>query len=306
MVALSIIIVTYNPGERISEDLRPLMDAAGAPETEVIVVDNASTDGTPARIRRDCPAVQLIANTENKGFSAANNDGFRLSSGQYLVFVNPDLLLKSDTLNGMKVYLDQHPDVGIVGPKTVDEQGHVSPTARPPYTLGRVIVKYLGLDRLLPGLVYGAYLQAAREQTEPFDVGWLQGSCLMVRREVYQQVGGFDDGFFLYVEDADLCQRIIQAGWRAVFLPDAVATHYGGTTTGRYPLIRVRHYHLSPLHYFRKQQRPAAVGMLKIVFTIELLSKILLRRGANLLRPDEQRRTKAAVEWMVLGEVWRY
>jgi N-acetylglucosaminyl-diphospho-decaprenol L-rhamnosyltransferase len=203
-------------------------------------------------------------------------------------------------------YLAAHPEVGIVGPRTLEADGDIAPTARARYSLLRLIAKYWGLDRLSPQLVYGKYLHLVQTAKSPFQADWLQGSCLVMQRAFYAELNGFDEDFFLFMEDADLCERAKAAGKVNVYLPDAQVMHHGSTTVSRFPLIRVRSYHQSPIHYFRKRGQTGAVWVLKWAFTLELLTKIIFRSLRNLIQQDSIVHAKQQAEWTVLRELWGY
>jgi GT2 family glycosyltransferase len=304
--SLSIIIVTYNPGGIIADCLRSLQEGARGLSYEVIVVDNASQDGTPERIAQEYPQAQMIANKDNRGFAAANNQGLALAVGHYVLLLNPDVMVHPGALSAMVAFLEENSAAGIVGPRTFDGEGNVALTARPPYSVVTVLWQYLGLSRLLPNHVYGQYRKACRDADSPFEPAWLQGSCLMLRREVYEQVGGLDEQFFLFAEETDFCDRAAGLGWRVAFIPHAHVTHYESSSVSRYIPIKVRSHHISPLHYFRKRGREGAVWLLKFGYTIELLGKVIIRLAQLVWRRNEELALRVRVYWAVLGESWRY
>lgn len=305
MTDLSIIIVTYNPGGLVLDTLHSLPAGVGALSYEIIVVDNASTDGTPERIARERLPVRMIINPDNRGFAAANNQGLGQAVGRYLLLLNPDVIVQAGALARMAAFLEANPIAGVVGPRTLDGQGRVALTARTPLSVATVLWQYLGLDRLFPYWVYGHYRRACEQAGYPFEVGWVQGSCLMARREVYDQVGGLDEAFFLFAEEADWCDRARSAGWQVWYLPDACIVHHESTSVARYVPIKVRAHHLSPLYYFGKRGCRRSVLALKIGFTVELLVKTVVRLIQRLIgRADVS--LHLHTYWAVLGEVWRY
>lgn len=306
LTCVSVLIVTYNPGDTILACLRAVLDSNLPYDVETIVIDNASRDGTVNRVRDAFPDVMVIANSDNLGYGRGNNRGFAQSSGDVIVILNPDAVVTGNALDVMVDYVSTHPDVGIVGPRTYDSDGKVTITARLSYTVPRLLVKHLGLDRLLPSLVYGRLGRISVSTDHPTDADWLSGSALALRREVYEKLGGFDNDLFLFMEDVDLCARVKELGLRVVYLPSAKVVHIGSESVNRFPVARIRSYHLSPLHYFRKRGKPWAVRVLKVGFTVELVSKSILRRVQNVIRFDERRREKAQIEWQVIGEMWKY
>ena len=306
MIDVSIIVVTYNPGSTIVACISQLPQQINDAPVEVIVVDNASQDGTPRQIADQFPRVRLLVNSDNPGYGVGNNRGFALSNGQYIVIINPDVVVGRYALEKLVSHLRQHPDIGIIGPKIFDANKDVTITARHEYTVGRLLAKYLGLNRLWPYLVYGELGDKSLSTDQPLDVDWLHGSALVIPRAVYEQLNGFDPAFFLFMEDVDICMRAKEIGYRVVYLPSANVSHIGSESVSRFPVTRIRSYHISPLYYFRKRGKHNAVRMLKIAFICELTAKSLIRRAQNLLQADPGRLEKARIEWKTIHDVWRY
>jgi hypothetical protein len=202
------------------------------------------------------------------------------------------------------MYLDANPKVGIAGARIINDDGKIAPSAHAPFNALTILWNYLGFDRLFPYHIYGRYRHACETASEPFSTFWLQGAFLMMRHAVYQQIGGLDERFFLFAEEPDLCDRTLKAGWQIHYVPQASITHYESSTVARYHLRRVRWYHLSALHYFRKRNQEITVFILKLGFTLELAVKVLIRLLQALRGKREQERLNAY--WKVLGEVWRY
>jgi GT2 family glycosyltransferase len=303
---VSVIIVTYNTGKTILETLESLSTQSDDISTQIIVVDNQSTDETTQLIQGHYPAVNLVVSETNRGFGGGNNYGFQSSSGDFIALVNPDLRVHPSMLTMLVQYLKANPHVGVVGPQTIDADGEISVTAHADYSLTAIALSYFGLAQRFPGLFNQHDLKINHGTTQPQIVDWLQGSCLMMPREVYNTVGGFDEAFFLYVEDVDLCHRIRATGKQVVYYPQATATHLQGTSARNFPYFRVRGYHLSPLYFFRKRGQHMHVRLLKLIFTAELLFKISARRLYNLFKYDSLRASQAAAELKVLAESWRY
>ena len=307
MTDLSIIVVTYNAGDFIIDCLRSLIPALPVPEhAKILVIDNASHDGTPEHVAETFPHIRLIRNPENRGFAAANNQGLALTTGRYIVLLNPDVVVQPDALSLMADFLDQHPNAGIAGPRMLTGDGMVALTAYPPYSVGVILWQYLGLARVFPYAVFGRYRRQCEQAVQPFPVGWVQGSCFMLRREVYEQIGGLDEELFLFAEEPDYCDRAQQAGWETYYVPAAVVTHYESSSVSRFHDVRVRHYHLSPLHYFRKRGKGSAVLALKVGFSLELLAKIGVRLVQGLWDRSKDTASRIRAYRLALGEMWRY
>ena len=300
---LSIVIVTYNSGEIVIDCLNSVFRACAGLAAEIIVVDNHSQDGTPGRIQGRFPQAHFIANAENRGFAAANNVGLSIAVGRFLLLLNPDVIVEPDALRIMVGYLQENGSVGVVGPRTATGEGKIAHSANGSYTAAAILRQFWGLDAFLPP---GELQRQAESASAPFAVTWLQASCLMFRREVYAAIGGLDEGFFMFCEEPDFCDRAARAGWPTMYLPQAKVMHFESTTISRYPLLKMRHYHLSPLHYFRKRRRPAAVWLLKLGFVAELVVKYGLRRLQQALQPAAPLQGKIDAYPIVIREISRY
>lgn len=305
MTTLSIVIVTYNPGELVLKCLDRLIASAES-DWEIITVDNNSQDGMVEIIKDKFPQVNVISNIDNRGFAAANNIGLGQATGRYLALMNPDVLVEPNTFYEMLKYLDKHPAVGIVGPRTFTSTGKVDLSVHAPLTVASILFQFWGFDRLFPYSVMGRYLKQAETVVEPFEVAWLQGHCLVFRRAVYDHIGGLDEGLFLYNEEPDFCDRASKRGWKTVYVPTSTVIHLGSTTISRYSYVKMLHTHISMLYYFRKRGQTAAVRALKVGFVIELLVKwgiCMVQRG---IKPQSVSADKVKAYPKVIGEVMGY
>lgn len=306
MTNLSVIIVTYNPGHTILACLDSIPSEFEGGSVEIVVVDNASNDGTVERISETYKHVKLVACADNRGYGVGNNRGFKLSIGEYVLILNPDVILRPTSLDTLGKVMRDNNEVGIAGPRTLDVHGNISLTARQEYTPMRLLAKYFGIDRVIPYLVYGKVGNRALRSNQLLSVDWLHGSALMIRRETYESLGGFDENFFLFMEDVDLCARARELGWRVVYLPSAEVEHIGSESVSRFHEARVRSYQISPLYYYRKRGAHTSVRILKTGFIAALLLKIAFRSLRNIVRRDDIRAEKIRVEWKVLREIVHY
>lgn len=305
MISISVVIVTYNTGAIVLDCIHSLKLSVSI-DLEIIVVDNNSSDDTCEQIERIHPDVKIINNSVNKGFGHANNIGVDYAEHDLIALINPDLTVMPDTLFQIGKYLIDHPDVGLVAPRTLEANGDISFTARPDYTVWYILANYLWLGRLRPEWEFGsAYLVNLLAQM-PTSVSWVQGSCMAIRKDVYIDINGFDENYFLYVEDTDICQTLQEHNYKVIYLPSVTATHIGGTSTASFHEIRVRGYHISPLYYFRKRHKKLAVRVLKLIFTVELGLKISIRYFRNIIQFSTKRAEQAKAESKILWEVWRY
>ncbi|MBN2470254.1 MAG: glycosyltransferase family 2 protein [Anaerolineae bacterium] len=278
MVDLSIIIVNWNVADLLDACLRSitaspvrLMAAADeAPDApgsllrvEVIVVDSASTDHSLAVLAR-YPAVQVLALEENVGFTRGNNLALRQARGRYILLLNPDTEVLGGALAQMVAYLEAHPDVGIVGPHTLNTDGTHQSTRRQFPTLVTALFESTWLERFAPPGVLRRYTLADAPDDGVVDAGWMQGSALMARREVFDEIGGLDEGFVMYSEEMDWCKRAADAGWRRVYLGTARIVHHGGKSSDQVVAQRHIYFQASKVRYFHKHFGPRTAELLRL------------------------------------------
>jgi N-acetylglucosaminyl-diphospho-decaprenol L-rhamnosyltransferase len=302
MNTLSIIIVTYNPGKILDTCLGSIADTP----YELIVVDNQSTDGTPDRIRDRYPQIKLIISEENGGFSNGNNQGLRVANGNYLLLLNPDVIITPQAIDDLIDIMEKNPNVGIAGCRTFDSFGNIALTAYGDYTPFKILWQYWGLSTLFRNRAFEEYRLRCKKTMTPFYCSWVQGHCMMIRRDVYDQIGGLDNGLFMFAEEPDYCERSRENGWDVMFTPVPDVTHHESSTVSRYPLLKMRHYHLSPLYYFRKRNLTSAVRILKIGFLLELSVKWFIRFVQYSIRHDSSLKSKFEAYPIVIREVWEY
>lgn len=267
---LSIIIVNWNvrsllrrclmsileTGDGTRDVDTPVSSLQGPPrrlQLEVIVVDNASTDGSPEMIRAEFPEVHLIVNGENRGFTAANNQGLALGHGRHLLLLNPDTEIVGDALATMVQYMDAHPEVGALGPQLRFPDGSLQSSRRRFPTFATAVVEstivqeWWTRNRILRRYYM---LDTPDDTVQPVD--WVVGAGLLARRQTYEEVGGLDEGFFMYSEEMDWCWRIKAAGWEVVYLPTATVIHHEGKSSEQVIPARHIHFQSSKVRYFHK------------------------------------------------------
>jgi len=264
---LSIIIVSWNVKEGLVNCLRSIQKNRPCEQFEVIVVDNASTDNATEMVKRDFPETILVSNSKNRGFAAANNQGIKRSQGKYLLFLNPDTIIHADSLDVLVKFMDDNSNVGACGPKLLNADGTTQPSARHFPTFRGALYRHTFLRFLrIFRSEYKKWLMKDFEHDRQMDVDQLMGSALMVRRSAIEQAGDMDESFFMYYEEVDLCYRIKKAGWRIVFVPEAVITHLGGQSTGRIPARKRIMMLTSMLIFFRKHRGRFATGIFSCIF----------------------------------------
>jgi N-acetylglucosaminyl-diphospho-decaprenol L-rhamnosyltransferase len=253
---LAVVILNHNAGAEIFKCLSAL-DGEGQHET--VVIDNASTDGSPERISAERPEVTLVRNDVNVGFAAGANQGVRATSAPCIVLLNPDAVVRPGALKALAAALDAHPKAAAAAALVLNPDGTVQPTKRAFPSLWHAALH--GLVGLVwpgnPGT--RAYTLADADFDTARTVDWVACTAVALRRESFEAVGGFDEGFFFFVEDVDLCRRLWDAGWEVWFEPRAVVEHAWGTSWTQRPLKFMWIHQRSLYRYATKHRRGAWV-----------------------------------------------
>ncbi len=240
MFDLTICVVNYNTRELLSNCLTSIFQKVKGVDFQVVVVDNASSDGSREMLQSKFPQVKVIANTENAGFTRANNQAIAASQSRYVLLLNSDTIVVSDVLSEMKSFLDAHPEAAAVSCRLLRADGSIQPYSYRRPTLSLLLFQILGLKRLLPSSEAGrkrlarlsggnvrSYLGDAGI-TVPIEAEVVSGACLFFRREVLERVGPFDENIFFGPDDQDFCLRLRKAGWKIFVLPTAGGMHLVG------------------------------------------------------------------------------
>lgn len=274
MTDLSIIVVNYNVKEFLHNLLVSIEKASAEIKTEIIVIDNASEDGSAEFIKEKFPSINLIENKSNLGFSKANNLGLKIASGKYLLLLNPDTLVQENTFTEMINFFDSHPEAGLAGCKILNPDGTLQLACRRsfpgPWTS---FCKVTGLSSLFPkSKLFARYNLTYLDENEINEVDAISGSFMMLRREVYEKIGGLDEIFFMYGEDLDWCYRVQKAGYKVYYVPSTQILHYKGESTKRSSLDETKFFYQA-MHLFVRKH-------LATSFLVELIlrSAIFVRR----------------------------
>jgi len=298
---LSIVIVSWNVRDLLTNCLRSIDVNRGGIQLEVVVVDSGSTDGTPQMLLADFPWVHLIDCRENVGFPSGNNLGLQRAQGRYLLLLNPDTVVLDDALTKMVAYLEDNPKVGVVGGKLLNPDGSVQSSRRRFPTLATAIFESTWLQPYAPRALLRRYYMNDIPDDQITDVDWLVGACLMVRREAIAQVGLMDEAYFMYSEELDWCRRIRSSGWRIVYIPDARIIHHVGKSSEQAATRRHVDYQRAKLRYFYKFHGPGAGFSLRVVLLLNYCWQILIESGKYLLgHKRELRRQRVQAYWQVL------
>ncbi|MFC2149958.1 glycosyltransferase [Calditrichota bacterium] len=277
---VSVIIVNYNVKYFLEQCILSIKEASREIETEIIVVDNNSTDNSVEYISEKFPKVKLISNKENLGFSKANNQGFRISTGEYLFVLNPDTLIAADTLIELCRYMKMNPKVGVCGPKILNRDGKFDNVSKRGIPTPWVAFSRLsGLSALFPNTkLFGSYDMLYIGDDQCAVVGSLVGAAMFLRREAYEATNGFDEDYFMYGEDIDLSYRIAKSGWEVHYAPVSSIIHFRGESTKRSKIDRNNTFY-GAMHIFVEKHFKRGVfpmGHLMIDFGI-MLAKLISR-----------------------------
>jgi N-acetylglucosaminyl-diphospho-decaprenol L-rhamnosyltransferase len=276
------VVVNYEAGDLLATCVQSLLADTSAGEPEVVVVDNGSVDGSVDRLRAAIPDVEVIVPDRNRGYASAANAGAAATTAPVVAVCNCDLRVEPGTAAAMLARLEREPDLGAVGPAVHNVDGTRYPSARSiPRLVDAVGHGVLGL--FMPRNRFTRrYRELDADPTRPRDVGFVSGAAIWLRRTALDAIGGWDAGYFMYVEDVDLCWRLRGAGWRVAYEPGGTVVHVQGASTARHPYRMLFEHHRSLLRFAAKRWRgwrrvllvPAA-GYLALRFVLAALAHAL-------------------------------
>lgn len=269
-VELSVIVVSHNSRDCLSDCLSSLERERAGREWDILVVDNASDDGSADMVAGSFPNVRLVRNTRNTGFAAANNLGIQKSRGRHVLFLNPDTRVLPGALDVLVRAMEARPDIGAAGPALL-----AGPRSFQVSFGGRVHFFKELVQKTVLNAVWKVRLKSTRR---PRSVAWASGACLIVRREALEKSGGFDEGFFLYFEDIDLCYRIRQANYKVLFFPPARVFHSGGASASAVPLRSRLEYRRSQLRFYGRHASRLSQRLLRAYLGFEARAAAIFRR----------------------------
>lgn len=287
---LSVIIVNWNTSELLSRCLRSVYDTIDDWCVEIVVVDNASTDGSAEMVHREFSRVRLIQNAENVGFARANNQALRTIQGRYALLLNSDAAVRPGALQAMCRLMDRHPEAGIVGGKLLNPDGSFQSSYMDFPTILSETLLVTKLYRIIHPSCFPSH--SAAQSRKLCEADWVSGASLMIRRETLEQVGGLDEDYYMYSEEVDWCWRVKQAGWKIFYLPEAEVAHWGGQSIGRIPLHKRAQVYRGKVLFFRKCRGNGSASLFRLI----LLLTTALKTGAwcpALLVPSRRIRSRA-------------
>jgi len=301
---LSVVILCWNDLKVIGGCLQSIYAGTHSTEFEVIVSDNGSTDGTIERVRKAFPQVRLLENGGNLRFAKGNNVAIRVSCGEYVLILNPDTIVHDGSLDKLVAYADKHPEAGAFGCRILAVDGSYQESGRPfPSLHGDLIAAlYLrALARLSDWFIADSYTGWKGDTERKVD--WQSGCCVLFRGELLKRLGGFDEQFFYYYEDIDLCHRVWDAGYPILYTPEPTVTHFGGQSTKqRLPLGFELDKHVTRYRYYYKHYGRQAARRCRHVSLLWLFSRLVGLGVVQLIKPTDARRHrlelyKVAAKW---------
>lgn len=310
MIDISVIIVSWNAKTYLLDCLQSIFSETISHQIEIIVVDNLSTDGSSKEVKINFPNVKLIQNNSNMGFAAANNIGIKCSTGRYLCLVNSDIKILDRCLDRMCDYMDKNPSAGMLGPKILNRDMSQQKSCRQFPTLWNNFSPAIGLDKIFPNLniFSGEQILIAGDDVHNVDV--LSGCLMMVRRNALDEVGLFDEIFFIYSEDVDWCKRFWDMNWKVIFYPHAKAIHYGGGSSTNEPVRFSVEQLKAKLQYWRKHYNLLVVTNLILIVFFHQSIRIAIRAFLFFFMPRQRkeiysqiRQGISCIRLLILGKV---
>ncbi len=300
---LSIIIVNWNTRDLLAQCLESVFTNLPLREFEVRVVDNASSDGSAEQVRLRFPHVHLMENRENVGFTCANNEAIRQSTGQYLLLLNPDTIVLPDSLGAMLRFMDEHKHVGLLGGDVLNPDRTPQICYGNTPTLLSELLTLLGLDRRLPlpDSLRSSLLRSSEPAKSFLEVGWVLGACMMIRQSALEQVGLLDEGYFMFSEETDWSRRAHIHGWKVVYLPGAGIIHYGGKSTEQVSHRMLPFLYASKTRYLRKFEGRASASC----FRVAVIPVVMTKGIVSGLRSQAQGRLTVMRQWIdIARQAW--
>lgn len=273
---LSIIIVNWNTKDLLLGCLESLFRYPPTREFEVIVIDNASTDGSALLVRQRFTQIKLILNQSNKGFAPATNQGLKKMRGKFALLLNPDTKVRERSMDQMIEFLEAKVDVGIVGCKIINRDGSLEVSAFPnPTLIDEIISGFRGIP------FFKRYIDRYRirylsQSNGPIKVGWVTGACFMIRAKTIKEVGYLDEKIFLYGEDVDWCLRAQKRGWEVIYLPHVCIFHFGGASMKKNLARKIYSFYFKRFYLTQKYRSGISSLLLKSISFAELLAKMII------------------------------
>jgi N-acetylglucosaminyl-diphospho-decaprenol L-rhamnosyltransferase len=287
MSRVAVVIVNYNTRDHVRACLATI-----PADTEIALVDNGSSDDSVTMVRDEFPTVTVLENEQNVGYGSAANQGVRACDAEYVLVLNSDTLLRPDALNQLAAHLDRHPRVAIAGPRLWNGDGTVQHSRFPfPGTLAWLLENE-------PVVAVAAWIPPVRRRLLCFSpavvapVPWVLGAALAIRREAFDEVGGFDDAFFMYYEEVDLCLRLRRAGWDVHYVPQAEVVHLGSASTSHVRAAMAVEHFRSTLRFYRRYYRGPRLAAWLAMMRTKMAFRIVRDTAALTLAREASQRVR--------------
>ncbi len=286
---VSVIVVNWNTRDLLIECLESLIPEIKPFKAEIIVVDNASTDGSPAAIEKLFPQIKLIRNTTNLGFAKANNSGLDISTGKYICLINSDVKLLRDCIENMYKYMEDHQSIGILGPKILNPDFTIQPTCKEYPSLWNNFCSAVFFHKLFPSSkLFSGELVHYFKYDSPRKCDIIVGTFWMVRKKALDTVGCLDENFFFYGEDVDWCKRFWSAGWEVVFFPGASAVHHSAASSAAAPIKYYIEQRRAKITYWEKHNGIISVLGIKLIVLLYQVTRIMSGSLLYIMLPSKR------------------
>lgn len=302
---VSVVIVSWNARDYLAQCLESLAAGVCNYPMEIIVVDNNSHDGSADVVAQKFPQVRLLRQMENLGFAKANNIGIRQSTGKYVALINSDVKVLKDCLTRLVDFAEQHPEVGMLGPRVIGKDGKLQRSCRGFPNVWNMFCQTCALDAAFKLPIFCGYLLQHWGHEEQREVDILSGCFWLARREALDQVGLLDEGFFMYGEDMDWCKRFWKGGWKLMFYPKAEAIHYGGASSANAPVRFFIEKQRADLQYWKKHHGLSARFCYFLISCLHHLLRVVGYAVVAVLRPGKGdapfklKRSFRCLQWML-------
>lgn len=311
----TVTIVNYNTVAKLRDCLRSIRDTTADMAIEVIVVDNGSRDGSVEMVRDEFPEVRLVATGENLGFGRAHNRAIAMGTGRHFIVLNPDTVIEPHTFKRLVEFMDATPDAGSCGPTVKDATGAFAHSGHQDFSLLSMTASVLNLRAVLPSDAFlrthfGRWLGRVHSAYHPHDtvraVDWIDGACLVVRREVYEKIGAFDEKIFLNAEDWEWCYRIRLAGWKNYHVPDVAIQHLMHQSKDQVYVPSFVAQYRAMMYVFRKHYSYATYLALRVILFFGFSWRLIVATIEKVLPVRKRPAREAEAYWAVMNEAVRY
>src|SRR3989338_8053121 len=284
---VSILIVNYNTGYFLCRCLDSISRAAISSSFEILIVDNNSSDNSLALIKNNFPDITVIVNQTNVGFAKASNQGIAIGKGRNYLLLNPDTIVLPQAIDSIITFLDANRDIGIVGPKLLSPDLFSLPSAKKfPFPKGEFL-QCIFLDKIIPFLIPKRLSDIKGDSDKPAETDWVSGACMAIKKRVIEDIGLFDEHFFLYYEEVDFCYRAKESGWKVFFYPQAKIIHAGGQSTGKNLSFSLIEGYKSKLYFLKKHYPAEKLIPIKVYTTLSFAIRNVVWQVACIFKIDK-------------------